>query len=303
MSSERPWLESLVACLPDGVALVAADWTIVWANRELAAMIGETGALKGRDLSSIVEEFDGLSAVLVAEVKDTPRASRVVRLLRADKTSIDATLYLAACTKGVSAAWSLCLRPLGDADVLRRKLAARERSHSFLTSGTSDVILRADNDLNVTWANDAARTFYAEGEPLARRVSEETIQRLRELLATDAFAESKAEIEVESAANRAPFFYLRGFVRRIVDEHGAPVGISMILHDDSASRRVEVCATRFGLSPREAEVMEYVLQGYSNLNIATILGLSESGVKFHLRNILTAAKVANRTELLAVVLG
>jgi DNA-binding NarL/FixJ family response regulator len=50
------------------------------------------------------------------------------------------------------------------------------------------------------------------------------------------------------------------------------------------------------LTPREKEVLEQLVRGLSNLTIANNLGLNESTVRFHLRNILSKLHVQNRTE-------
>lgn len=50
------------------------------------------------------------------------------------------------------------------------------------------------------------------------------------------------------------------------------------------------------LTPRETEVLEQLVQGHTNLTIARNLGLNETTVRFHLRNILSKLHVQNRTE-------
>jgi len=53
------------------------------------------------------------------------------------------------------------------------------------------------------------------------------------------------------------------------------------------------------LSPREAEVLEFVAQGLTNPQIAAKLTVSENTVRFHLKNIFEKLGVANRTEAAA----
>ncbi|MBI2953214.1 MAG: response regulator transcription factor [Chloroflexi bacterium] len=50
------------------------------------------------------------------------------------------------------------------------------------------------------------------------------------------------------------------------------------------------------ISPREQEVLEHLVQGYSNAIIAKKIGLSEATVRFHLRNILSKLQARSRTE-------
>jgi DNA-binding NarL/FixJ family response regulator len=53
------------------------------------------------------------------------------------------------------------------------------------------------------------------------------------------------------------------------------------------------------LTEREEEVLKLLAGGASNAHIATGLGLSESTVKFHLRNLFAKLGVTNRTEAAA----
>jgi DNA-binding NarL/FixJ family response regulator len=51
-----------------------------------------------------------------------------------------------------------------------------------------------------------------------------------------------------------------------------------------------------GLTPREAEILALVSEGYSNGQVAKALWITEQTVKFHLSNIYRKLGVANRTE-------
>lgn len=52
---------------------------------------------------------------------------------------------------------------------------------------------------------------------------------------------------------------------------------------------------KFGLSPREAEVLLWVAQGKTNPEIASILGISEETVKKHMKQVLATLAVETRT--------
>jgi DNA-binding NarL/FixJ family response regulator len=54
------------------------------------------------------------------------------------------------------------------------------------------------------------------------------------------------------------------------------------------------------LSPREAQVLELVANGYSNQDIADELGIAHNTVKNHLRNILSKLGVKNRAQAAAL---
>lgn len=53
-----------------------------------------------------------------------------------------------------------------------------------------------------------------------------------------------------------------------------------------------------GLSKREQEVVDLILAGKSNKQIASALGITERTVEFHLTNIYTRYQVSSRTELI-----
>jgi len=54
------------------------------------------------------------------------------------------------------------------------------------------------------------------------------------------------------------------------------------------------------LSPRESEVLERLVQGYSNKVIARSIGISESTVRFHLRNMFVKLNVNSRLKAVTV---
>lgn len=57
-------------------------------------------------------------------------------------------------------------------------------------------------------------------------------------------------------------------------------------------------STSYELSPREREVLRQVLENQTNAEIAATLFVSESTVKFHMRNLLKKTDCKNRTDLL-----
>lgn len=70
----------------------------------------------------------------------------------------------------------------------------------------------------------------------------------------------------------------------------------------AASRSLSWAEARFGLSPREAEVLELITQGLSNQKIAGQLFISEETVKSHVRAILRKLGVQDRTQAVSVAL-
>lgn len=59
----------------------------------------------------------------------------------------------------------------------------------------------------------------------------------------------------------------------------------------------------YSFTPREKEVVELVIQGYSNANLAEELSLSEVTIKKHLSRIYEKTGVKNRTQLTRVIIG
>ena len=64
-----------------------------------------------------------------------------------------------------------------------------------------------------------------------------------------------------------------------------------------AIRRVyEMRSASPSLSPREREVLQLVVRGFHNREIADILKIGENGVKKHLKGVFAKLDVATRTE-------
>ena len=62
-------------------------------------------------------------------------------------------------------------------------------------------------------------------------------------------------------------------------------------------------AARFGLSEREADVMELIAQGAANTDIARELFISEKTVKNHINRIFTKLRANNRGHAVSLWLG
>jgi DNA-binding NarL/FixJ family response regulator len=71
----------------------------------------------------------------------------------------------------------------------------------------------------------------------------------------------------------------------------------------SSMRELPVTAAELGLSPRQGEILQFVLQGMPNKRIAQTLALSESTVKEHVTGILQKLGVANRVEAITKLRG
>lgn len=79
---------------------------------------------------------------------------------------------------------------------------------------------------------------------------------------------------------------------------GADISVSLPL--DLPSRPAGDIAG-WNLAVRELEVLELLVAGHRNRNIATTLGISENTAKFHVRNLFAKLNVRSRSEAIALV--
>lgn len=106
-------------------------------------------------------------------------------------------------------------------------------------------------------------------------------------------------------ANGADAYCIKGSqITQIID--AIAVVQSGALYLDEKIRHVvsqlKETSTSFNLSDREMEVLNLLVQGYSNGAIAEALFLSESTVKSHLRSIMTKFQVNDRVQVAVIAL-
>jgi PAS domain S-box-containing protein len=115
---------------------------------------------------------------------------------------------------------------------------------------------------------------------------------------------SRAELSADSDGNAVR---LTGSVQDVTELHAAAEALHQTASD--IGRRAAALSpsqnrTRGGdltksLSPRQIEILALVAEGLSNAEIASSLYLTESTVKWHVRKILRALRVANRAQAVA----
>ncbi|HEY2433431.1 MAG TPA: helix-turn-helix transcriptional regulator [Vicinamibacterales bacterium] len=99
-------------------------------------------------------------------------------------------------------------------------------------------------------------------------------------------------------------------VTLLTDAHGEPLYVHVMPIGSGGEPQMAVCvrelgiereafARRYGLSPREAEVAELVLRGYTNPVIALTLGIAPATTKRHLTRIFDKIGVDSRTQLVS----
>jgi len=69
--------------------------------------------------------------------------------------------------------------------------------------------------------------------------------------------------------------------------------IEQSMHEDASAPK---------LSARQSEILEHMARGLTNDDLAKTLGLTKSGIKFHILEILRKLNVSNRSEAVAVAL-
>ncbi len=82
-----------------------------------------------------------------------------------------------------------------------------------------------------------------------------------------------------------------------------PVAVLAFLQlvETGSDARVGVFAASFGLSPRELEVLELLVQGLTTVAIATELGISPHTVRDHLKHLYRKTRTGSRGELLGMI--
>lgn len=69
--------------------------------------------------------------------------------------------------------------------------------------------------------------------------------------------------------------------------------------EEAEKQRLSEYVLRFGFSGREQEIFSFIIQGFSNAEIANALYITESTVKFHVGNIFKKTNFTSRLELIA----
>ncbi len=84
------------------------------------------------------------------------------------------------------------------------------------------------------------------------------------------------------------------------DEEGAPIGVGADAPQRSATdERIDRATQQWSLTPRQIRVLEVLVQGKSNKEIANALACAENTVELHVTQLLKRAKASSRAELIA----
>ncbi len=97
---------------------------------------------------------------------------------------------------------------------------------------------------------------------------------------------------VFASANIGGWVFARGFFRREARERAAKL----------AKADISTLESRYGVSPREAEIISLIIAGKSNREISEALFISNETVKKHIYNAYRKIGIKNRVQLVNVVL-
>ena len=91
---------------------------------------------------------------------------------------------------------------------------------------------------------------------------------------------------------------------RVLELNGPSSPAYAVLVERFALRdQMESLASRYGLSPRERQVLSLVVKGLRNEEIAKNLFISKSTAIFHVKQLLTKTSSRNRTEMVAKIIA
>jgi DNA-binding CsgD family transcriptional regulator len=96
---------------------------------------------------------------------------------------------------------------------------------------------------------------------------------------------------------------LTGIALRAVALEGPNSWTAVVLEPVCSRETLETATRRFGLSPRECDVLRLVLEGDSACEIGERLQIAEYTVGDYLKRIFAKTRVRNRSEMIAKVLG
>jgi DNA-binding CsgD family transcriptional regulator len=90
---------------------------------------------------------------------------------------------------------------------------------------------------------------------------------------------------------------------RLLELSGPSPAYAVLVERFALRDQMESLATRFGLSPRERQVLSLVVKGLRNEEIAKNLFISKSTAIFHVKQLLTKTSSRNRTEMVAKIIA
>ena len=211
-------------------------------------------------------------------------------------TGLTETEYLVAALEAGGVDY--VTKPIKPKEVLARMgvhlQGARERrqARSALDAfGYASITVRV-SDGRLMWQTPLARElllrYYASSK--ASQLPESVLLWLRRHVADSVVPIEPPRLSVEQGAKRLTF----RLHQQIGDSEGGGDWL-IIMREVSEESVIEAIALSFKLTPREAEVLYWVVKGKINRDIGDILGASPTTVKKHLEHVFAKMGVETRT--------
>ncbi len=211
-------------------------------------------------------------------------------------TGLTETEYLVAALEAGGVDY--VTKPIKPKEVLARMgvhlQGARERrqARSALDAfGYASITVRV-SDGKLMWQTPLARElllrYYASSK--ASQLPESVLLWLRRHVADSVVPIEPPRLSVEQGAKRLTF----RLHQQIGDSEGGGDWL-IIMREVSEESVIEAIALSFKLTPREAEVLYWVVKGKINRDIGDILGASPTTVKKHLEHVFAKMGVETRT--------
>jgi PAS domain S-box-containing protein len=207
-------------------------------------------------------------------------------------------------------------RDVTDRKLLEEALAKSEEKYRLITENIMDCIVLADANgifQYVTYCREilgydpeemigktGLNFTYPDEKPRIERIYKEGIEK------------GWHEITYETKLRHKDGHYISMDVRArtLIDPEGKVIGAVIAARDMAQGRQMEEerlfdQKSHFAvssLSPREKEILTWVMQGKSTWDISTILKISERTVKFHVENVMKKLSAVNRTQAVAIAL-
>jgi DNA-binding NarL/FixJ family response regulator len=120
-------------------------------------------------------------------------------------------------------------------------------------------------------------------------------QFLAELSRLDGRMRNSLSTRLDLAYQGLELLRVEARVSKLEDEFGDPTGYLLIVKE---AKTLQHLKRKYGITDREAEVIQHIVAGLSNLDIARQLGISERTVKAHVTSIFNKMVVDNRVQLI-----
>jgi DNA-binding response OmpR family regulator/DNA-binding CsgD family transcriptional regulator len=248
-------------------------------------------------LDAMMPQMDGFE--VARRLKAMPETSHIPIIFM---TGLTETEHLVAALEAGGVDY--VTKPIKPKEVLARMAVhlqgARERRqarNALDAFGYASITVRV-SDGRLMWQTPLARElmqrYYASAAPTTPQPVLDWLRRH----AQDAEPTSEPpRLNIEQASRKLTF----RLHQKVGDSEGGGDWL-IIMQEVSEDSVIEAIALSFRLTPKEAEVLYWVVKGKINRDIADILGSSPMTVKKHLERIFTKLGVETRTAAAAMVM-